>query len=141
MRKHGISGTIQEQNSSFLIKYYGSDDGQSVDSPLHTIPTRDRFGLIQIHGVNYRIVDITLRMIQPHELALAQGVSESYILDRDANGKTISKQKQVARIGNMVVPQIPKALVKANLPEHCPDGPFVEQIELLNKDFESEIAA
>lgn len=104
---------------AFLIKYYGSDTGQSLHEPLHTIPTKDRFGLVQIENENYRIVDITMRMLQPHELSLAQGLPKDYIIDRDPEGKKVSKAIQTARIGNMVVPQCAKALVQANLPELC----------------------
>ena len=44
-----------------------------MDEPLHTITTRDRFGLVTIHGQDYKIVDIGMRMLQPHELFVAQG--------------------------------------------------------------------
>lgn len=104
---------------AFLIKYYGSDTGQSLEEPLHTIPTKDRFGLVQIKNEQYRIVDITMRMLQPHELSKAQGLPEDYIIDKDPEGKKVSKAVQTARIGNMVVPQCAKALVQANLPELC----------------------
>lgn len=104
---------------AFLIKYYGSDTGQSLEEPLHTIPTKDRFGLVQIKNEQYRIVDITMRMLQPHELSKAQGLPEDYIIDKDPEGKKVSKAVQTARIGNMVVPQCAKALVQANLPEFC----------------------
>lgn len=104
---------------AFLIKYYGTDTGQSLEDPLHTIPTKDRFGLIRIENQDYQIVDITMRMLQPHELAKAQGLPEEYIIDRNPEGKRVSKAVQTARIGNMVVPQCAKALVQANLPELC----------------------
>lgn len=104
---------------AFLIKYYGSDTGQRLNEPLHTIPTKDRFGLVQIKNENYCIVDITMRMLQPHELSKAQGLPEDYIIDKDPEGKKVSKAVQTARIGNMVVPQCAKALVQANLPELC----------------------
>ena len=102
---------------AFLIKYYGSDTGQSLMGPLHTIPTKDRFGLVQIENEDYQIVDITMRMLQPHELAKAQGLPDTYIIDRDPEGKRVSKAIQTARIGNMVVPNCAAALVNANLPE------------------------
>ncbi|EGO9379395.1 DNA cytosine methyltransferase [Enterococcus faecalis] len=129
------SESISNQEVAFLTKYYGSDIGQHLNEPLHTIPTKDRFGLVKVKGSAYRIVDITMRMLQPHELAKAQGVPDTYVLDKDKNGKKISKSKQVARIGNMVVPNCAEALVRANLPELCCNQPFNEQIELLNEDF------
>lgn len=121
--------------AAFLTKYYGQDIGQDLYGPLHTIPTKDRFGLVKIKGEDYRITDITMRMLQPHELAKAQGVPGSYILDQDKDGKKVSKAKQVARIGNMVVPNCAEALVRSNLPEYCSDEPYNEQVELLNADF------
>ncbi|WP_312541387.1 hypothetical protein [Enterococcus sp.] len=124
-----------DNEKAFLTKYYGSDIGQDVNEPLHTIPTKDRFGLVRVKGQDYRIVDITMRMLQPHELATAQGVPSNYILDQDKDGKKISKAKQVARIGNMVVPNCAEALVRANLPELCSVDPYAEQVELLNPDF------
>ena len=124
-----------DNESAFLTKYYGSDIGQKVDDPMHTIPTKDRFGLIRIKGQDYRITDITLRMLEPKELARAQGLHDNYVLDKDKDGKKISKAKQVARIGNMVVPNCAEALVRANLPEMCTDQSYCEQVELLNEDF------
>ncbi|EJU93055.1 C-5 cytosine-specific DNA methylase [Enterococcus faecalis 599] len=129
------SESISNQEVAFLTKYYGSDIGQHLNEPLHTIPTKDRFGLVKVKGSAYRIVDITMRMLQPHELAKAQGVPDTYVLDKDKNGKKISKAKQVARIGNMVVPNCAEALVRENLPELCCNQPFNEQVELLNEDF------
>lgn len=76
-------------------------------------------GLVSIEGVVYRIVDIGMRMLQPHELYLAQGFPESYIIDRDYTGQRYAKDKQVARCGNAVPPPFAEALVRANLPELC----------------------
>ena len=103
--------------TAFLTKYYGSDIGQSLEDPLHTITTKDRFGLITLKGQDYQIVDIGMRMLQPHELFAAQGFPTNYIIERDNNGKSYSKAKQVARCGNAVPPVFADALVKANLPE------------------------
>jgi len=105
---------------AFLLKYYGStDNGQQLDDPLHTITTKDRFGLVTIEGVDYQIVDIGMRMLEPHELFAAQGFPPTYIIDRDVSGKPYPKSEQVARCGNSVPPPFAEALVRANLPEHC----------------------
>jgi DNA (cytosine-5)-methyltransferase 1 len=105
--------------TAFLTKYYGSDIGQSLSDPLHTVTTKDRFGLITLHGQDYQIVDIGMRMLQPHELFAAQGFPSNYIIDKDSEGNTYSKSKQVARCGNAVPPPFADALVRANLPEMC----------------------
>ncbi|MEK5500966.1 DNA cytosine methyltransferase [Bacillus sp. FSL M8-0168] len=104
---------------AFLTKYYGSDIGQSLDNPLHTVTTKDRFGLVTIKGENYQIADIGMRMLQPHELFAAQGFPSDYVIDRDINGVKYSKAKQVERCGNAVPPPFAEHIVRANLPELC----------------------
>lgn len=86
---------------------------------LDTVTTKDRFALVTIHGEEYIITDIKMRMLQPRELFNAQGFPGNYIIDHDADGHPYAKSKQVARCGNAVTPQVPAALVRANLPEEC----------------------
>ena len=104
---------------AFLVKYYGQGTGQDLKEPLDTIPTHDRFGLVTIKGVDYQIVDIGLRMLEPRELYGCQGFPDDYIIDHDYTGKTYPRSEQVRRCGNAVCPPIPAALVRANLPELC----------------------
>ena len=104
---------------AFLIKYYGQGTGQDLKEPLDTVPTHDRFGLVTIHGVDYQIVDIGLRMLEPRELYGCQGFPDDYIIDHDYTGKAYPRSEQVRRCGNAVCPPIPAALVRANLPEMC----------------------
>lgn len=103
----------------FLIKYYGQGTGQNIKNPLDTVTAQDRFGLVTISGVDYQIVDIGLRMLEPRELYGCQGFPEDYIIDRDCDGKAYPRSEQVRRCGNAVCPPIPAALVRANLPELC----------------------
>lgn len=106
--------------SAFLIKYYGGGCGQTLDRPLDTITTKDRFGLVNvildIKGEKYIISDIFLRMLKPEELKVMQGFPKDYIIDRDYNWKKYPIAKQVARIGNSVVPIMAEKLVEANCP-------------------------
>lgn len=107
---------------AFLLKYYGNEkEGVSLTDPLHTVTTNDRFGLVTLEGIDYQIVDIGMRMLQPHELYAAQGFPSWYIIDQDYRGKKYAKDKQVARCGNAVPPPFAEALVRANLPELCVD--------------------
>jgi DNA (cytosine-5)-methyltransferase 1 len=103
----------------FLLKYYGTNIGQSCDEPLQTITTKHRFGLVTVHGQDYQIVDIGMRMLEPHELFAAQGFPSDYVIDRDGEGNKFSKASQVARCGNAVPPQLAEHLVRVNLPEMC----------------------
>lgn len=107
---------------AFLMSYYGASVGSGLNEPLHTVTTKDRFGLVTIHGQDYQIIDIGMRMLEPHELFAAQGFPKEYIIDRDADGKKYPKSAQVARCGNAVPPPFAEALVKANLPELCDIG-------------------
>lgn len=104
---------------AFLIKYYGQGTGQDIEQPLDTVTARDRFGLVTIEGVDYQIVDIGLRMLEPRELYGCQGFPDDYIIDHDYTGKTYPRSEQVRRCGNAVCPPIPAALVRENLPELC----------------------
>lgn len=101
---------------AFLVKYY-SEGGQwqGLDEPMHTIPTKDRIGLVMVKGEPYQIVDIGMRMLTPRELFNAQGFPVDYVIDHDGQGKAFSKTAQVARCGNSVCPPLAAALVCANM--------------------------
>ncbi|WP_072684022.1 DNA cytosine methyltransferase [Holdemania sp. Marseille-P2844] len=113
------SGEHLEEVRSFLIKYYGQGIGQDIKDPLDTITANDRFGLVTIAGIDYTIVDIGLRMLEPSELYGCQGFPSDYVIDHDYTGKKYPRSEQVKRCGNAVCPPIPTALVKANLPDLC----------------------
>lgn len=104
---------------AFLTAFYGNErDGTSIDNPLRTIPTRDRFGLVTVGQQQYQIADIGFRMLQPHELFKAQGFPESYIfsygIDEHGNTLKLTKTEQTRMVGNSVPPQLSRALVLAN---------------------------
>jgi len=111
-----------------MEKFYG-EGGQwsGADEPMHTLTTKDRIALVaaflrrhnvitddrefvsvQIDGETFVLYDIAMRMLQPRELARAQGFPDSYKL-------TGTKSQQVARVGNSVCPDVAAAIVRANL--------------------------
>src|SRR5690606_37613888 len=100
---------------AFRLTYYGHGEGQALQDPLHTVTTKDRHALVMIKGEPYEIVDIGMRMLEPHELFAAQGFPADYIHDRTAGGKKLSKAAQVRMCGNSVCPPVAAALVRANL--------------------------
>jgi DNA (cytosine-5)-methyltransferase 1 len=105
---------------AFLVKYYGNDQhGADLKKPLGTVVSHDKYGIVTIHGQDYMICDIGMRMLTPRELYNAQGFPVDYIIDHDYTGKIYTKTKQVARCGNAVPPPFAEALVRANLPEMC----------------------
>ena len=73
--------------------------------------------MITVAGQEYQIIDIGMRMLTPRELFRAQGFPDTYIIECDYLGRPYPKTAQVARCGNAVPPQLPAALVRANLPE------------------------
>ena len=99
--------------AAFLLKYY-QQGGQwsTLNEPMHTLVSKARMGLVTVTlgGEEYALVDIGMRMLQPRELARAQGFPDSYVLIGN-------KSEQVARIGNSVCPPVAEALVRAQLPE------------------------
>jgi DNA (cytosine-5)-methyltransferase 1 len=108
-------GGHQAEVRAFLVKYYGSGgQWQGCAEPMHTIPTRDRMGLVMVAGEPYQIADIGMRMLTPKELFAAQGFPADYIINPIAGGKRLTKSAQVRMCGNSVSPPVAAALVHAN---------------------------
>lgn len=72
---------------------------------------------------DYVLVDISLRMLKPQELKLAQGFAPDYIIDRglflnEATGQLewrhLTVEQQIKLIGNSVCPGEAEALIAAN---------------------------
>lgn len=119
------SGTHMAEVRAFLLKYYSAaQHGQDAAEPLHTVTHQARFGLVTvtIDGEEYVIVDIGMRMLSPRELFNAQGFPPDYIIDRDADGKPMTKTAQVAKCGNSVCPPLAEALVRANMAHEIADS-------------------
>ncbi|HWE72618.1 MAG TPA: DNA cytosine methyltransferase, partial [Stellaceae bacterium] len=67
-----------------------------------------------IHGVDYQIVDIGMRMLHARELFRAQSFPDNYIIDPMYQGKPLTKTAQIRMCGNSVCPILAQALVIAN---------------------------
>ncbi|SEJ56904.1 DNA (cytosine-5)-methyltransferase 1 [Pseudomonas linyingensis] len=104
--------------AAFLVNYYGNGDAREIEQPLDTITTRDRLALVTvwIGGDPYLIVDICLRMLQPHELYQAQGFPPNYIITHGHDGRRFTKSEQVHMCGNSVSPPPMAAIARANDP-------------------------
>lgn len=86
----------------FLIVYYGSDYAggwQTLDVPLRTITTVDRFGLVTWRGDTPYI-----RMLQPDELLLAMGGSTEHVLPHG------TRREKVKLCGNGVCSDVMTAI-------------------------------
>lgn len=98
---------------AFLTAYYGSDgtSGQELLEPMRTLTARHHLGLVTVSGVDYQIVDIGLRMLEPHELLRAQFGRFADAYDLSA---ARTKAAKVKLIGNSVAPEVAEAVVKAS---------------------------
>jgi DNA (cytosine-5)-methyltransferase 1 len=107
-RNHSVNEPIPTLDTSnrfglvepFIIQYYGNGEPRSIRQPLDTVTCRDRFGL-----VTPAHLDIRFRMLQPHELAGAQGFPKSYWFAGN-------KSEQVKQIGNAVPCGLARALCR-----------------------------
>lgn len=94
--KAGKLGLAQPSiDPEFVAKYYGTGTAKSVRAPLDTVTTKDRFCLVCPVTGQEAELDILFRMLQPHELAAAQGFAPGF----QFRG---TKEQQVEQIGNAV---------------------------------------
>lgn len=112
----------------FLVSYYGTGGARDINAPLDTVTTKDRLGLVrpvvEIDGSRY-LLDIRFRMLQPHELALAQGFPKEYRF-------TGTKTDQVKQIGNAVPRRLARAIVGAVLSQNPNVSHLVDAEEARN---------
>ena len=90
----------------FLIVYYGSDGSggwQTLDRPLRTVTTLDRFGLVE-----YGEAIPTLRMLQVPELVRAMGFRSRPRMKLEHG----SRRDRIKLLGNAVCPPVMEAIVR-----------------------------
>lgn len=112
----------------FLIEYYGNGSAESIDTPLNTVTTKERHALVRptvtISGERY-LLDIRFRMLQPHELAAAQGFRSDYRF-------TGTKTEQVKQIGNAVPRRLARALALAAISQQSDVASLLESKEMIS---------
>ena len=111
LRAVAAGGTHVAKVYTFLLKYYGTAVGQEAGDPLATVTAKDRLGLVTVDGVDYQIVDIGMRMLEPHELLAAQ--FGKYATRYDLSFAR-TKAAKVRLIGNSVCPEVAEAVIRAN---------------------------
>jgi DNA (cytosine-5)-methyltransferase 1 len=93
-------------DQAFLMVYYGTDAAggwQSLDVPLRTITTLDRFALVRPNGNG----DHEMRMLQPDELQKAMGFPAKFKLQQG------TRREKIHLLGNAVCPQVIEAILKS----------------------------
>ncbi len=91
-------------NNPFLIVYYGSDGSggwQTLDRPLRTVTTLDRFAYVKPTKTGHM-----MRMLQPEELKLAMGFDKDYQLGVG------SRRDKIKLMGNAVCPPVMESIVR-----------------------------
>lgn len=99
------------KEKQFVMVYYGTDGAggfQTVDRPLRTITTLDRFALVRPNCVGHE-----MRMLQPPELALAMGFPQNYHFPEAA-----TRRDCIKLIGNAVCPPVMRAIVRSLVRTH-----------------------
>lgn len=93
------------KDTPFLIVYYGTDGSggwQTLDKPLRTITTLDRFAYVKPTPQGHM-----MRMLQPDELKLAMGFPADYqIVAR-------TRRERIKLLGNAVCPPVMKHIVRS----------------------------
>jgi DNA (cytosine-5)-methyltransferase 1 len=101
------------EGKPFLMVYYGSDGSggwQTLDRPLRTLTTLDRFGL-----VTWRRGVPMMRMLQVPELQRAMGFDDDYRLELGV------RRDRIKLLGNGVCPPVMQAVI-ASLSRHSRAG-------------------
>ena len=96
----------------YLIQYNGQSGAQSLEEPLPTVTTKDRFALCLPEHYPWGL-DIRFRMLQPRELAAAMGFPEDYEF-------TGTKTETIEQIGNAVPVNLARSLIECLLTERDP---------------------
>lgn len=90
---------------SFLLVYYGADGcggWQSLDRPLRTITTVDRFALVEHDGATWR-----MRMLQVPELKRAMGFGDDFLLPVG------TRRDRIRLLGNGVCPPVMETVLRS----------------------------
>ena len=94
----------------FILVYYsrdGSGGWQSVNVPLRTVTTLDRFAYVRYRNGRYE-----MRMLQVPELKLAMGFPADYRLDRGV------RRARIKLLGNAVCPPVMTGIITSILDDH-----------------------
>ncbi|MEV4806817.1 DNA methyltransferase [Nonomuraea sp. NPDC049421] len=94
--------------SGLLVPYYGNGNAITVDDPIGTIPTRDRWSLVNLApGLTVHLDQVLFRMLKVPELQRAMSFPADYILT------PTSQAGQLRLLGNAVTPPAAEVIMCA----------------------------
>ncbi|MEU1883505.1 DNA methyltransferase [Streptosporangium sp. NPDC020072] len=94
--------------SGLLVPYYGNGNAITVDSPIGTIPTRDRWSLVNLaEGITVNLDQVLFRMLKVTELQRAMSLPADYILTPTTQGA------RLRLLGNAVTPPAAEVIMCA----------------------------
>lgn len=91
----------------FIMVYYGTDGAggfQTLDRPLRTVTTLDRFAYVRRNGRGHE-----MRMLQPSELAAAMGFPTNHVWPHSR------RREKIKLLGNAVCPLVMRDTIRALL--------------------------
>ncbi|MFD4315017.1 DNA cytosine methyltransferase [Streptomyces sp. NPDC058548] len=92
-------------DKSLLVPYYGNGQARPTGEPIGTLPTRDRYALLDANG-EYDLSKVLFRMLQPEEIGRAMAFADAYVV-------LGSKRDRVRQYGNAVTPNAAEVLLCA----------------------------
>jgi DNA (cytosine-5)-methyltransferase 1 len=99
---------------AFLVSYYSNGHACSLDAPIGTITSKDRYGLVQLPastpaGAPPPVEECGFRMLDPEEVKLGMGFWSRYTI----LGTT--EAERVAQCGRAVTPAVARALIERGM--------------------------
>lgn len=92
-----VAAGRRQHGSRFLVAYYGNEKGgRSLDRPIGTVTTRDRYALVE---------DDRLRMLNVNEYRRAMGFPDDYVLPKN-------RRLATHLLGNAVCPPVAAELIR-----------------------------
>lgn len=98
-------GDKREAVSAFMKRY-----DEAAPSLFPRDPTR-----ICIGGDTFAIADIGMRLLEPRELARAHDFGDELALERDVDGRKVTRTDQIRLVGNSVPRKLAEAVLRANI--------------------------
>jgi len=101
-----------------LVGYYGTGQARTVDQPVGTLTSRDRYALASAQTASdIDIDDVLFRMLEPAEIGRGMAFADDYIV-------VGNKRDRVRQYGNAVTPPAAETIIAALVEAITGDDPY-----------------